>query len=363
MKKILPFFILTILFPTAGVGQVSFVHVKPEILNPKHYIICKTSKELVIDGLADESAWQQAKFSDKFIDIEGIKQPKYYTRMKMLWDDQYLYVYAELQEPHIWADIEKRDAIIYYNNDFEVFIDPSSSAQNYGEIEINALNTVWDLYLNKAYRVGGSANFNWNLDKLQSAVKIYGSINNPNDIDSLWTVEMAIPMKPLLRLKNKPRTIPKEGEQWRMNFSRVEWDFSVQKGTYGRKKIEGNYLPEYNWVWSNQNVINMHEPEKWGYVQFTYAASSENIEYEKEPDLELKQVIYALFRQTKGGKQKRLLKHDRGYEEDLIVQYSFSQSIKATFHRTHFGFEFELKSPITNITYFINEEGVLKSKP
>ena len=30
--------------------------------------------------------------------------------------------------------------------------------------------------------------------------------------------------------------------------------------------------PEDNWVWSPQGVIDMHRPERWGFVQFSTAA-------------------------------------------------------------------------------------------
>ena len=78
----------------------------------------------------------------------------------MLWDDQYLYIFAELKEEHIWGDLTERDAIIFYNNDFEIFIDPSGDTRNYGEIEINTLGTIFDLLLNKSYKVGGQG-INW----------------------------------------------------------------------------------------------------------------------------------------------------------------------------------------------------------
>ena len=32
-------------------------------------------------------------------------------------------------------------------------------------------------------------------------------------------------------------------------------------------------LPESNWVWSPQGAINMHMPERWGYVQFSSRAA------------------------------------------------------------------------------------------
>jgi len=337
------------------------VDVSNDIVTPKNYIITKTKDEITIDGNANESSWSTTKFSDKFIDIEGVLTPKFDTQVKMLWDDEFLYVYAELNEPHIWGNIKQRDEIIYYNNDFEVFLDPSKTGTNYGEIEINALNTVWDLYLNKPYRIGGKANFEWNLDDLKSAVQIHGTLNNPNDIDSLWTVEMAIPLKPFIRFKNRPKTIPKEGEQWRINFSRVQWDHDIIDGKYYRKKEDGKHLREYNWVWSNQKVINMHEPEKWGFLQFTEQSSSYGIEFIKDEDLGIKQTAFALFRKTRYGDLKTFLENETGSNHDIDVTYSEGKTINAMFFKTNFGFEYKLQSPITNKTYIINQEGTLRT--
>ena len=227
----MPFiFIAILLCMSCESNKILTVDVSEEIVIPKHYIVTKTQDALVIDGVANESSWQNAKFTDDFIDIEGKKIPKYNTKTKMLWDEGYLYVYSEMEEPHIWGTLKQRDTIIYYNNDFEVFVDPSGDGKYYGEIEINALNTVWDLFLDKPYKLGGRADYAWNLDSMKSAVKVYGTLNNPSDIDSLWTLELAIPLKPLIALKNEPKTIPLEGECWRINFSRVEWDHDIIDG-------------------------------------------------------------------------------------------------------------------------------------
>jgi hypothetical protein len=58
---------------------------------------------------------------------------------------------------------------------------------------------------------------------------------------------------------------PRHGDQWRIDFSRVEWHVDVVGGRYVKR--EG--LPEENWVWSPQGVVDMHMPERWGYVQFS----------------------------------------------------------------------------------------------
>ncbi|CEN48597.1 hypothetical protein CCAN2_1920045 [Capnocytophaga canimorsus] len=50
------------------------------------------------------------------------------------------------------ATLKERDTVIFHNNDFEIFLDPDNDSHNYYEFEINALNTVWDLFLTKPYR-------------------------------------------------------------------------------------------------------------------------------------------------------------------------------------------------------------------
>ena len=63
----------------------------------------------------------------------------------------------------------------------------------------------------------------------------------------------------------------KPGRQWRINFSRVQWQTEVVKGTYSKvinPKTKKHY-PEDNWVWSPQGFVNMHRPETWAFLQFS----------------------------------------------------------------------------------------------
>ena len=237
--------------------------------NPRSYVCYKTNEALNIDGDLNEAAWQNTKWSEKFIDIEGDKEPLHQTRMKMLWDVEYLYIGAELMEPHINAQLKERDTVVFYDNDFEVFIDPDGDTHNYYEFEMNALNTVWDLFLNKPYREAGNiAVDGWDIYGLKSGVKIYGTINDPSDTDEKWTIELAFPYKAFQRRGN---STPNDGDTWRLGFSRVQWQYEIVEGQY-KKKINpdtGKPFPEYNWVWSPQGLINMHYPEMWGFLQFS----------------------------------------------------------------------------------------------
>ncbi len=242
---------------------------EPVRLNhPKGYVCYRTIQPLAIDGKMDDTAWKHAPWTDYFADIEGDKKPlpRFHTRAKMLWDDNYLYIGAELEEPHVWGTLTQHDSVIFQDNDFEVFIDPDWDNHEYYEIEMNALNTEWDLRLVKPYRDGGPALNEWEIPGFRSAVHINGTLNNPNDTDTGWTLEMAIPWTVLKEFANRPSP-PLNGDQWRINFSRVEWLVDIIDGKY--HKVPNK--PEDNWVWSPQGYIDMHRPETWGFVQFSTA--------------------------------------------------------------------------------------------
>ncbi len=96
--------------------------------------------------------------------------------MKMLWDDEFLYIAADLLEPDIWGTLTTRDAVIFQDNDFEVFIDPDGDTHDYFELEVNALKTAWDLLLPQPYRDGGSAIDGWDIAGLEVGVDIRGTL-------------------------------------------------------------------------------------------------------------------------------------------------------------------------------------------
>ena len=233
--------------------------------SPKGYACGRAKAPIVVDGKLDDEAWREAPWTDDFVDIEGDVKPapRFRTRAKMTWDDTYFYIAAELLEPHVWGTLTKHDSVIFHDNDFEVFIDPDGDNHEYYELEINALNTEWDLLLEKPYRDGGPAVDAWEIPGLKTATRVNGKLNDPNELDESWTVELAIPWKALEARAHQPIP-PKDGDRWRVNFSRVEWEHLIDSGTY--KKVPKK--PEANWVWSPQGAIDMHRPERWGYVQF-----------------------------------------------------------------------------------------------
>src|ERR1051326_1524589 len=121
---------------------------------PTHYECPRATSRITIDGKLDDTAWHHAPWTDWFVDIrgDGGPEPRFRTRVKMLWDDDYLYIGANLEEPDVWATLTQHDSVIFRDNDFEVFLNPTGDGRNYFEFEMNALNTGWDLFLPTPYR-------------------------------------------------------------------------------------------------------------------------------------------------------------------------------------------------------------------
>ena len=139
-----------------------------------------------IDGKLDERSWKEAPWTSRpFVDIAQSSYPniqvpdKFQTRVKVLWDANYLYVAAELFDQLIWADIEGHNERLtdghapYWNDDFEIFIDAFGSTHSYKEMEFNLRNASYDVL--------------WNVpDKGMSSrgVPCYDNSNNDNSKQS-----------------------------------------------------------------------------------------------------------------------------------------------------------------------------------
>jgi len=251
-----------------------------------HYKAVRVMSAPIIDGKLDEDTWKDAHRSPPFRDLVQGTATHLDTRAAVLWDDEYLYVGYWIEEPNVWATLTERDAPIYQDNDVELFI---AGRDGYYEFEINAYATIYEVlfFWEEAFdRYGYSAMnefdrnspmakpfngvgykshprgkrigfWNWDYQGLKQAVHIDGTLNDDSDRDRGWTVELALPWSGLQILaKGDGRALPpKEGDVWRMDFSR----FNTYKDT---SKDSGG------WAWSPHGVWDSHVPECFTFVEF-----------------------------------------------------------------------------------------------
>ena len=253
-----------------------------------HYTCRRAAGPIEVDGHLDELSWQRAEKSPRFVDLETGEPAWFDTRAAAVWDDECLYIGFWVEEPFVRAEHTERDALIFQENDVELFIDGGDC---YYELEINARNTIMEVFFiwRDAYTQGSrfdvpefdlltrdAASFagnqdrdietfwtgthprglrwafrDWDFPGLRTAVHVDGKINENSVVDRGWTVELALPWAGMGWLADGRPLPPAEGDVWRLFLSRFEL---VHTGS-----IE--IQPHPGWAWNRHGVYDAHLPE------------------------------------------------------------------------------------------------------
>jgi hypothetical protein len=212
----------------------------------------RIDKPIKVDGLLDEAAWQKADVLDFYVP-ETHNAPLSKTEGRLLWDSKYLYVGLKAYDRDIWSYHKNRDDPTCYEDVLEVFFKTDPEKEPYYNFEINALNTVYDAFNIRRGKAGGDYRWKqWNCPGLKSAVSIKGTLNNCEDEDEYWILEVAIPFSGLPTLKGR---VPVPGETWLLNLAR--YDYSI-------------YLPEGVELSSCARLskVDFHRSEEWLNLRF-----------------------------------------------------------------------------------------------
>jgi hypothetical protein len=254
-----------------------------------HYTAYRAGAPIRVDGRLDEPSWEKAPRSPRFSDLISGRPGVHDTRAAVLWDDAFLYVGYWVEEPFVEAALTERDSVIWQENDIELFV---AGRDCYYELEINALGTIYEAFFiwEDAYEAGGySARpefsrqadgyrpwdgvgfpnhprgkrlgfWKWDFPGLKTAVHVEGTINDNKDRDRGWRVELALPWNgmTLLAAGDNRSLPPKDGDVWRMDFSRFN--------TYKEAEPAGD---AGGWAWSPHGVWDSHIPELFTSVTFS----------------------------------------------------------------------------------------------
>jgi hypothetical protein len=242
-----------------------------------------------LSGGRDLEMWQGVPWFGPFVDLVTGEGPWFETKSALLWDDDFLYIAFELEEPNVQARLTTQDAQIFAENDVEVFI---AGENAYYELELNAQNTIYEVLwvwrdaldpggvhygrpelelagarTIRLFGIGGHRHprgervgyLDWDLEGLVHSVEVRGTLNDTSDEDLGWRVELAIPWQSLGVLAEGRPLPPSPGDTWRIECSRFQW--TTREGTR-LAEAEG-------WTWSAHGYYDSHMPESFPHIEFS----------------------------------------------------------------------------------------------
>ena len=187
-----------------------------------------TSTPIIIDGSDDDPAWKNAQIIDNFKLwwLQGdARKPHTATKARLLWDRDYLYFYADMEDKDLYANTTEHQGTLWEGDVFELFLKPAVDKPAYYEFEVNPANATLELFLPSRNSGGWLKYKDTTRIEMKTAVRLRGTLNHKEDQDEGWSVEGRIPWRDFAPTGGRP----KPGESWTFAFCRN--DVSVDKTT------------------------------------------------------------------------------------------------------------------------------------
>jgi hypothetical protein len=182
--------------------------------------ICRwAAQPPVLDGKLDDKCWEQAAPIEQFAAYWAKPPaPRAGTRAYLVWDDEALYYGATMTDSELRAYGTKRNDSLWDGDVFEMFFKPSAERPEYYEFQANPRALIFECFfpkrgvypkdLSQAPLLGNKA-----------VVTVSGTLDEPGDRDTGWTVEGRIPWSAFQPTGGKP----KPGDEWRFALCRYDY--------------------------------------------------------------------------------------------------------------------------------------------
>lgn len=139
----------------------------------------RAASPIAVDGRGDEEAWRRAPTIETFAAHWLDRPARSRTRARLVWDDDYLYFFADMDDVDLYADRTEHDDKIWLNDVFELFFKPSENELGYYEFQVNAANATLDTYLPSRGSGGYDRWVKADPFEFDSAVALRGTLRRP----------------------------------------------------------------------------------------------------------------------------------------------------------------------------------------
>lgn len=183
---------------------------------PRPRLIAKrASVAPTIDGALDEASWNDAEiFSDFRHPMTGL-ETRASGRVRLLFDDEALYLGAEIDDHDLQTEFRERDDPLWEADVFELFLMPIRGAEDYLEIQISPRGIIFDSHFERRRRPSPHGHIEFDAE-LEVAVIASGSFGDRRP-DEGYTIEARIPYRAIKR-RLEAFEAPTHGSMMRANF-------------------------------------------------------------------------------------------------------------------------------------------------
>lgn len=181
-----------------------------------------------IDGVLDDAPWKAAQVVTEFASHwleEGQRKPPTAIKARLLWDREFLYFSAEMEDWDVFANVTQQDGFVWTCDVFELFFKPAQDKPGYYEFEVNAANGKLDMFLPSRGSGGYGRHKADRQFHIESAVKVRGTLNNFGDKDKGWTVEARMPWSDFTPTGGRPAP----GEVWQHALCRYDYSAGLTR--------------------------------------------------------------------------------------------------------------------------------------
>lgn len=230
----------------------------PTAQQPSNLSVPRAGVPPNIDGRLDDAVWRTAASTGALVNTltgQPAGPEDAHANVRVLWDDRFLYLGWEVQDDHLVETGTARDAHYWENDAVEVLIDPDGDGTNYYEIQVSPGGHTFDSQQPQPPSGSNFGRTEWN-PNLRVAVTRQGTLGNPADQDTGYTVEMAIPWSAINA--GAAHTPPQVGDTWRMNF------FVMDRTKQGTQRAAG---------WSAPLAGSFHTTARFGHITFAAAGA------------------------------------------------------------------------------------------
>jgi hypothetical protein len=190
------------------------------------YSVRRAVGPIQIDGRLTESCWNTA-LPARMLLPGSLKKPLTSVDARMLWDDEALYVGYRVMDNDVYATFTERDAPTWEQDVVELFFCTDTVPGPHYEFEFSPRGTIYDS-LTGGRDAGLCWRWSpWNCQGMIVAAQIDGTINDWQDRDAGYTVEVRIPFADLPTLKGRA---PHAGDEWIFNLAGYNYSVYLSAG-------------------------------------------------------------------------------------------------------------------------------------